>query len=174
MNRIERKARTAGLHACSFTGHRPGKIPYSLWDGNPQAEELKKKLSDAIDTLIGEGFGHFISGGALGIDTLAALIVLEKREKNPALTLEIAVPYPEQDERWNDRDKAVYKAILSRADIVTVVSSLYDTFAPRRRNEYMLDQSDAVIAVFNGSRGGTSQAVSSAYDRGLRLILIKP
>ena len=174
MTRAERKARTPGLKCCSFTGHRPGKLPYSLWDGNPQAEALKKELSDAIDTLILEGFGHFVSGGALGIDTLAALLVLEKRETNPALTLEIAVPYPEQDERWDEKDRAVYRDILARADIVTVVSSGYDPFAPRRRNEFMLDLSDAVIAVFNGSRGGTSQAVSSAYDRGLRLILIKP
>ena len=174
MTRIVNRPRTPGFKCCAFTGHRPGKLPYSLWDGNGQAEKLKERISSAVDGLIAEGFGHFVSGGALGIDTLAALIILEKREKNPFLTLEIAVPFPEQDERWTERDKAVYRKILSRADIVTTVSCAYNPHALRLRNEFMLETCDALIAVFDGSHGGTYQTVSSAYDKGIRTIYIKP
>lgn len=174
MTRIENRPRTPGLKCCAFTGHRPGKFPYPLWDGNERAEDLKKRLSDAIDCLISEGFSHFVSGGALGTDTLAALLILEKREKNPSLTLEIAVPFPEQDKLWNESDKTVYREILARADIVTTVSCAYNPHALRARNGFMLEVCDALIAVFDGSRGGTFQTVSMAYDQGIRTIFIKP
>ena len=76
-----------------FTGHRPEAFPWGADKDNPKCKILFNRLEDAIDDLIAKGCTHFIAGNALGIDTWASQIVLEKKKTNLNLILEIAQPY---------------------------------------------------------------------------------
>ena len=58
---------------CFFTGHR--KIPRDISD------TIELQLNDTISTKYKEGIRNFISGGALGFDTIAANFVL-RLQKN--------------------------------------------------------------------------------------------
>ena len=51
-------------------------------------------LSEQIDLAIAAGYTTFISGCAMGVDIWAGQLVLQKREKNPALHLIAATPWP--------------------------------------------------------------------------------
>ena len=109
---------------------------------------------------------------ALGIDTWASQIVLEKKKTNPNLILEIAQPY----EGHNERRKEI-KPILEKADIVHPVSSkerCNDAYLDR--NKYMVDKSDFVVAIFDDSAphtGGTWHTLDYAMRKGKIVIKIQ-
>ena len=112
-----------------FTGHRPEAFTWGTDKADPKCKILFNRLEDAIDDLIAKGCTHFIAGNALGIDTWASEIVLEKKKTNPNLILEIAQPY----EGHNARRKEI-KTILEKADLVHPVST------KERRNDAYLDR----------------------------------
>ena len=158
---------------CCFTGHRPEKLGFER--GGAAETELKNRISGAILRLIQErGVRHFISGMALGVDTYAAQSVLELREVFPEITLECAVPCRGQEKRWKKEDRDVYADILSRADRVTVLQDSYTPFCMQLRDAYMVENADLVLAVWNGSKGGTAYTVSCARKRGRTILILPP
>ena len=124
-------------------------------------------LREKVIELVSEGYRHFISGGALGADSDFAEIVIDLRKcAYPDITLEIAVPCPNQDLKWRAEDKRRYKKICKAADSVNVISEKYSGFCMQKRNEYMVDHSDFVIVVWNGkTQGGTYQTFQYAQRK---------
>lgn len=145
---------------CAVTGHRPGGFP---WDyQNKECNEHKEYLQtmeQTIEKLITEqGFNYFIAGGAIGVDTDFAETVIRLRDsKYPFIKLEIAVPCENQDLKWSQSDKDKYHQILSLADFVNVLSKHYTRFCMQKRNEYMVQKSNIVLAFWNTkiTKGGT-------------------
>ena len=83
-NRV-RNGNIAGYKRCAFTGYRPQKMPWGENENCPECVEYKALLAEKIEQLIEQGYGHFISGGAMGMDTWAAEAVLKLKEKNSYL-----------------------------------------------------------------------------------------
>lgn len=69
---------------CAFTGYRPQKIPFGFNESDPACEALKAELYRRIVDLIGQGYAHFLSGGAMATDTWAAEAVVELPSSPPA------------------------------------------------------------------------------------------
>ena len=84
------------LKRCSFTGYRPSKMPFGYDEADERCVEFKARLQDTIETLISEGYAHFISGSVLGMDMFAAEAVLELKEKYPWIILEMVSPFDAQ------------------------------------------------------------------------------
>lgn len=153
---------------CCVTGHRYKGFP---WDYNTDKARTKaylKRMYDIIENVITKGgFTHFISGGALGVDMDFAEAVLYFRDKKHyAISLEIAIPCPNQDLKWSKQDKERYKTILDSADIKTLISEQYTSFCMHKRNEYMVDNSDLVLAFWNGKEfGGTYYTLTYAKKK---------
>ena len=61
------------ISSCCFTGHR--KLPANRMQG------IRENLNYQIEKLITEGVTHFISGGALGFDQIAASEIIGKKQK---------------------------------------------------------------------------------------------
>lgn len=156
---------------CCFTGHRP----YSIGIKKEDTERLKEVLSEVIDTAIFDGYTDFYCGMAQGIDTYAAEILISKMKENPALRLHAALPCPEQDLKWTEAEKGHYEEILSCASSKTIISPFYTKTCMLTRNRFMVDNSQRVIAVWNGSyRGGTAYTVSYAKKENKEIYLIRP
>ena len=65
--------------------------------------------------------------------------------------------------------------ILEKADIVTMVTDApYTPSCMQQRNEYMVNHSDKVIAVWNGSSGGTKNCIDYAKNRKKEIIWFFP
>ena len=143
------------LHRCCFSGHRPEKL------GLPE-RKVKKALSDEILRAIDDGYVTFITGMARGVDLWAGEIVLREKRKNSALHLIAAVPYEGFDARWSWSWRRSYQEVLSGADIVRFICPGYSRDAFQRRNEWMVDRSSRLIAVFNGTPGGTKNTLDYA------------
>ena len=86
---------------CAFTGHRPQKLPFGLNEEDARCTALKEELRKQIINLIeDENVTHFISGMALGVDLVAAEIVLDLKASYPGITLESAIPCETQAVKW--------------------------------------------------------------------------
>lgn len=155
---------------CCFTGHRSYKLRL-----NPQGKtRLKKKLFLLIKNLIEEkGVTTFYTGMAEGIDIWAAQCVIELK-KTYDLTLIAAIPFLGQEEKWSKADKELYHNVLEKCDERIILSTRYYDRCLLIRNEYMVDRSDILLAVFNGSYGGTKYTVDYAAKKGLEIITINP
>ena len=140
---------------CCFTGHRPEKL-------NANEEEIKQSLTIAIDSALAAGKRTFISGMARGVDIWAAELVLRRRVEDSLIHLICAVPYPGFERRWSMQWQQRYQAVLEKADLVREITPSFSMGSYQVRNEWMVDRSSLVIAVFNGEPGGTKNTIDYA------------
>ena len=50
--------------ACSFTGHRPAKLPWRYRESDERCVALKRRIRDAVDAAYAEGYRHFLCGNS--------------------------------------------------------------------------------------------------------------
>lgn len=160
---------------CCFTGHRLQNLPFQFREQDERCWRLKQVLCSEIEKQIRENnVKHFISGMAIGVDMYAAEIVLALKGKYPDLTLEAAIPCESQSVKWSAQLQKRYTAILSRCDVKTLLQSQYTSDCMQKRNRYMADRADIVIAVWNGKPSGTGKTVSYAKELGKPVVIINP
>ena len=177
------------MHSLCFTGHRPDKLG-GYNPNNPIMLDLKQKLTALIEQLIVEkGISHFYTGGALGVDQLAFWCVHALKAKYPHIQNIVAIPFKNQSIKWSPAQQKSYEEMLSLADEVIDVSHIpaYDSkeapdlpiesFSSKKmhkRNEYMVDQARFVIAVYDGTNGGTSNCYRYAKKNERTVYVMNP
>lgn len=143
-------------HRCCFTGHRPEKL-------NEPEREIMRKLEIYIRQAIADGMNVFITGMAPGVDIWAAEIVIHLRdEEKLPIKLIAAVPHPDFDKRWSINWQKRYAAIMVAADLSREISPNCHRGVYQVRNEWMVDHSARVIAVWNGQPSGTKNTIMYA------------
>ena len=90
--------------------------------------------------------------------------VLALREKLPGITLEAAIPWEGQAQGWSPAQQRRYNVLRDLCDYETVISESYTPDCLKRRNEYMVDSSALVIAVYSGAAGGTRNTCARAWS----------
>ena len=135
---------------CAFTGHRPQSLPFGF---------------DESD---------FITGMALGVDMYAAEIVLDLKSKYPHITLESAIPCETQAIKWSVASRERYYNIAAKCDKETMLQREYTPDCMDKRNRYMVDHADYILAVWNGCPSGTGNTVRYAHKKGKSIIVINP
>ena len=153
--------------SCCFTGHRPGKLPWGYKEEDPRCCDLKRRIYDAAEAAYEEGFRHFLCGMAQGCDQYFCECVLALREKHEDITIEAAIPCPEQADAWPEQEKQRYRRLVEACSYETVVSSHYTPYCMQRRDRYMVDHAALVIAVFDATSGGTRYTIDYAIKTGV-------
>lgn len=155
---------------CCVTGHRPAGFPFPYRTDGEKYRLYRKRLFDVISAIVEENDTcHFISGFALGADLDFAETVLTVKglltpAKAATVTLEAAIPCPDQTARWHAADVHRYEALLERCNRRTLISPCYYDGCMQVRNRYMVDNSDAVLAIWNRVRhGGTWNTIDYAH-----------
>lgn len=161
------------MKSCCCTGHRPQGFPFKYGKDKKRHKVYLKALEEKIKLAITEyGITNFISGMALGVDQDFAETVLKLRNDFP-ITLECAIPCPNQTLNWDVKDKLRYESILKRADEINIISERYTAECMLKRNRYMVDKSELIIAVFNGiKKGGTWYTIDYATKNNKRIEFI--
>ena len=150
--------------ACCFTGHRTI---------DPQAmQSLPDVLDRVLDSLIRRNITEFRTGGAIGFDTLAALKVLEKKERDPRIQLHLYLPCRDQTRGWNDVNRRAYNYILSRADRVICLHEQYVSGCMLERNRALVQGSHCCVGYCTSQKGGSAYTLQYAEKQGLRVINI--
>ena len=152
-------------HRCCFTGHRPERL------GMPESEVIFS-LKEEIRTAIADGFQTFISGMARGMDLWAAEIVLAFRDEGMKVRLICASPYQGFESRWSREWQERYRRVMERADLVRFICPGYSRDCFQRRNQWMVDHSARVIAVYNGQPSGTRNTIEYARRCNVLVILL--
>ena len=149
------------MKTCAFTGHRPQHLPFGMNENDDRCVKLKEALKEQIINLIeAEDVTHFITGMALGVDLYAAEIVLDLKARYPNITMA-------QRER--------YYGIAAQCDKETMLQSHYSPDCMDKRNRYMVDHANFIIAVWDGRPSGTGKTVTYARGRnGKSIIVIDP
>ena len=155
---------------CSFTGHRPEKLPWKHNEEDPRCLALKQRMEDAVEAAYEEGYRHFICGMAQGCDLYFCACVLRLREQHPDVTVEAAIPCPTQADSWRADQRARYRHLVDACDFETLVSERYSPSCMQRRDRYMVDHAALLIAAFDGSAGGTRYTVEYAMRRGVEIV----
>lgn len=154
------------LHRCCFTGHRPEKLRRS-------EKEVQADLAYEIRKAVCDGLNVFISGMARGTDIVAAEIVLQLREEGYPVRLICASPYPGFENNWSRSWQTRYGAVIAKADLVRYIRPQYSKGCFQIRNEWLVNHSARVIAVFNGQPSGTKNTIDYALRQGIPVVQIK-
>jgi len=133
------------------TGHRPDKL------GGYSLDAREDLISFAINIL---PKGTFITGIALGWDQAVAEACL--RTNQPYIA---AVPFLGQEDTWPSNSIRQYRRLLDNAEEVHYINPPgYAAWKMQKRNQWMVDRADAVLALWNGSPGGTANCVAYALS----------
>lgn len=154
----------------AFTGHRPDKLggyKPCLWQ-----TRIRSRLIAEIQKL---DPAAAITGMALGIDQWAAEECFFL-----GIPFVAAVPFEGQELRWPPESQRHYRDIIARAFKVHLVSKVRPV-GPREaadmlqaRNRWMADACDHLLAVWDGSEGGTGNCVKYAQRIGKPITIINP
>lgn len=169
-----------------ITGHRPKNL-WNIYDlYNPLyieiAREMRKFILDRM-RLLDEGEKIIlVSGMALGIDTLFALVAIKLKKEYPLLIeLHCEIPCKGQPDRWSNEDKKRYIDILSKADVkhYTSQGGYTSYLIMYKRDEMMVDKltqpKDYLLAVWNSVEvGGTYHTISYAKKQLKQIHIIDP
>ena len=153
------------LHRVCFTGHRPEKLHY-------EEKVVKKLLREQIEKAIADGYKTFITGMARGIDLWAGEIVLDLKKSYKDIHLICALPHPNFEKKWQLADRMKYHSVLKKADLQRTICPSFSMGAYQKRNIWMVDKSNRVIAAYNGEKGGTKNTIDYAGSQGVEVINI--
>lgn len=134
------------------TGHRPNKLG---GHGRDVFERLVQLAIHAIKRLEPK---ELISGMALGWDQ--ALVEACIRLRFPFAAY---VPFAGQESKWPEDSRRTYDYLMAHASrIVVVCDGGYAAWKMQKRNQRMCDDADLILALFDGSTGGTGNCVQYA------------
>lgn len=150
----------------AFTGHRPDKL-----GGYQLPNDTYLKVCKDIDKVLRELKPEkVITGMALGVDQWAAMVA--HKLHIPFLA---AIPFERQEEMWPESSKKIYRLLRKLATEEVVVSDgKYSADKMQTRNKWMVDNCDKLIAVWDGSRGGTGNCVEYAKSINKDILYINP
>jgi len=176
------------MKTLAFTGHR------NLYGKDLLVEEALRRL---IRSSLNKDYRTFYTGMAIGVDQIAGKILVEEKQFRDDINLVAAVPFIGQTKKsWTDRHVNNWVNIAQNSDTIYVVSekrvySLDELLDAEdaavynhdrsvvgwlhARNHYMVDQSDTLLAVFDGNpKGGTYNCVEYARKKNKHIIIYNP
>lgn len=133
-----------------FTGHR-------TYDGSCNHE-----LEIAIRELYAKGYRTFLCGMAIGFDLAAAEVALSLRTELAGLRVVAVVPFEGMQRRFPSSQRTIFERVVAEADEIITLATRYAPSVYALRNNYLVDNSSAVIAYFTGEKGGTAYTVRRA------------
>ena len=150
----------------AFTGHRPDKL-----GGYKLPNDTYIKVCRDIDWLLKElNPEKVISGMALGVDQWAANIAYKL-----GIPFIAAIPFEGQELAWPEASQKTYRILRKLASEEVIVSQGgYSADKMQVRNIWMVDNCDSLIAVWDGSKGGTGNCVEYAKSVDRKIYQIDP
>jgi len=151
------------------TGHRPNKLDN---DYSYTSDLSKRIMHEMRSFLLRDGsVSSIISGLAVGIDTMWAMVGFEL-----GIPVIGAIPFEGQENRWPDRTKELYYRLLIKCTQKVYVSEPgYTASKMQIRNQWMVDNSDLLFAVYNGDQfGGTYNCIQYALSKQKPVVYLNP
>ena len=143
----------------SFLGHR------SLQNGRTLCERVESAIEESVD------FNEdvvFLCGGYGDFDDLCACVCRLIKEKWKKCEIVFVTPYITATQQ--EKIRQLIDLGLYDATVYPPLENVPYRFAISKRNEWMIDQSDLIIAYVKHSFGGAYQTLRYARRRGKRVV----
>lgn len=138
---------------CCFTGHR------TIADEEVSAADTA--ISIEVDKAMKCGYQHFLCGFADGADLLFAEWVAQAIRRQSAIHLYAALPNRARERALRKNSKT--RELLELCDEIYVATEGSHPGMYAKRNQYMVEHSQRVIALYDGGeKGGTAFTVRLA------------
>lgn len=143
------------------TGHRPDKI------SGGYSEVARVRLVDFAEIILRETKpDRVVSGMALGWDQ--ALVEAALRLNIPFVA---ALPFGGQELTWPTASQERYRELLKKAVTIKLVcEGGYASWKYQLRNEYLVTSCHLLVALWDGSDGGTANCVKYAKKCGRTML----
>lgn len=162
------------MRILGITGHRPVKLglPYDL---EQLLNDSNNKIFNSLMTCIVKYLhdinpGKVITGMALGFDQYVAYAC-----RALSIPYSAYLPFIGQESKWPAASQQIYRNLLEDASEIKIISpGGYASYKMQVRNEAIVDDSDQMLACFNGSLGGTANCVKYAIKKMKPIEYINP
>ena len=159
------------IHAVAFTGHRKERILQENSNNPCILGQVQLAVIEQVEHLYSQGYRTFYNGMSEGFDLLAASAVIACRWKYKDIRLVAVVPFRNQSARYEPLDKIQYNTLLEEADEVVILSESYYRGCFHRRNDYLIEYANIVIAYWDGIfKGGTFYTIKKAQRDNKQII----
>ena len=122
---------------------------------------------------------RYYVGGALGVDMWAGELILRLKERPGYgdIKLVVVLPFEGHDAKWDERSKRRMDFLLRMCSDCIVVGKEDCRESYIKRNCYMVDHADYLVAVYDNKRNlrsGTMQTVRYAQNKGITISFVNP
>ena len=145
---------------CVFFGHRFVADP----------EVLEPQLKRVVRALINEGVDTFWLGGYGDFDKLAERVTKELKVEFPHIQRVLALAYLPTNKEDYQYKNAFYDLMFYPEGVEEAPKK----FAITKRNRYMVENADVVVAWVNAETGGAALAIQHAQKLKKKVILLNP
>ena len=139
----------------TFCGHR---------EMADSAGSIRTWLSGTVESLIQRGADLFYLGGYGAFDRMAASVVREMKRRYPAIQSVLVLPYLDSTLDTSGYDGTTYPPL----------ESVPRRFAIVRRNEWMVQTADVLVAYVRYTWGGAVRSLEYARRKKKEIILYAP
>lgn len=148
-----------------ISGHRPQKI--GGFGENPLRGKVRQKMREFF---VEHKPSLVLTGMALGVDQWAAELAISLK-----IPFHAYVPFQGQEAKWPLDQQAYYGRLLQAAGkVIYCTNPGYATWKMQRRNELLVDACGHLLAVFDGSPGGTANCIVYAEQKKRPITMIDP
>ena len=123
-------------------------------------EDVKRWLRETVETLILRGADDFLLGGYGGFDACAASVVWALKKKYPTIRSTLVLPYLDRTVDASKYDGTLYPPL----------ENVPRRYAISRRNEYMVNEADIVVAYVTHDWGGAATTLAYAKRKKKEII----
>jgi uncharacterized phage-like protein YoqJ len=123
-------------------------------------EDVKRWLRETVEALILRGADDFLLGGYGGFDACAASVVWALKKKYPTIRSTLVLPYLDRTVDASKYDGTLYPPL----------ETVPRRYAISRRNEYMVNEADIVVAYVNHGWGGAATTLAYAKRKKKEII----
>ena len=166
--------------ACAITGHRPSRFKFKYSEDYALCKKIKANMLEVFRKLHDEKeVRRFYVGGALGVDMWAGELILRLKEQPGYGDIELVVvlPFEGHDSKWDERSKRRMDFLLRMCSDCVVIGKEDCRENYIKRNCYMVDHADYLVAVYDNERNlrsGTMQTVRYAQNKGITISFVNP
>lgn len=139
----------------AVTGHRPQKL------GGFSEQVFQLLVAFATRMLNAYKPTEVITGMALGWDQAVAMACVQMH-----IPFTAAIPCVEQERKWISGKERYYWLLQQAYHKVLVTDAPYTAYLMQVRNEWMVNECDVLVALWDGSSGGTGNCVAYAQRVG--------
>ena len=124
------------------------------------SEDVRVWLKETVENLIRRGADDFLLGGYGGFDACAASMVWELKKQYPAIRSTLVLPYLDRKVDATKYDTTLYPPL----------EKVPRRFAISKRNEYMVNEADIVVAYVTHDWGGAATTLAYAKRKKKEII----